>query len=308
MATLSSGGAGLLPKLQLLSEDILSEAERSFILKAAHKRSIRTDGRGLLEPRTCQIKVRTVAKARSLATCVLGNGTKASCTVSAELSLPYPDRPSEGILSIQADYMHSAGTRSLGVADLQPLERALQKAIDVESLCVVPGLRVWIVRCHIIVIDDCGAIMDACSLAASASLLHFRRPEVSVIGEDVTVHAIEDRIPVPLSVHYTPISITFALLDNAENVPDAIGNDMEFPSQSNIDWIALLDPTDREELAADGGLFQVLLNAHREVCGLAESGPLLSRTVFTQLIDAAGDLREERGMVLENAVLSSPFL
>ena len=294
----------MVARLPLVSEETLSEPERAFILKAALTKAIRLDGRKLDEPRICAIEVKTINKSRSLAQCSLGNGTKASCSLSAELTLPYPDRPNEGILNIQTDYMHSAGSKSNSSIDMQPFERSIQKAIDVESLCILPGLRVWTIRCQIIVTNDCGSVMDACSLATCAALLHFRRPEVTVVGEEVTVHAIDERIPVPLSIHYTPVSVTFALLDTSDV---QIKNDNDDSSERQ-QFLALADPTDREELAAEGGMFQIMLNAHREICGLVESGPLLPRSAFAKLTEIANQVRQERGEILEDAVLGSPFL
>ena len=63
------------------------------------------------------------------------------------------------------------------------------------------------------VLDHGGNLIDACALAAIASLLHFRRADVSVVGEKVTVHTVAERAPVPLSVHHIPVCVTFGILD-----------------------------------------------------------------------------------------------
>ena len=291
-----------LQRLQQAPEDAFSTNEKNFICSAASEKGIRLDGRGVNEPRTCEISVRTVARSKSYAECVLGGATKASCTVSIEVSLPYPDRPNEGILSMQTDYMHSAGNRSNQVLDLVLLERSIQRAIDVESLCIVPGLRVWMIKCHIMIANDCGSIMDACSLAACAALLHFRRPDVTVVGEEVIIHGLDDRMPVPLSMHYAPACVSFALLDTTSFESKAKSDE-----KTNQGYVALADPTEREEKVAEGGMLQVFLNAHREICGLSEGGPLLPRSAFTQMLDIAGQIRVERGTVLDQAVLASPF-
>jgi exosome complex component RRP45 len=288
----------MLARLQQVPEEVVSKPERSFVLEAATKQGMRLDGRALLEPRTCEITVSTVAKSKSLSKCTLGKLTSVACTVSAEITLPYPDRPNEGIFTLQTDYMHSAGTRANAILDLQALERALLKAVDVESLCLVAGLRVWSVRCHVLIIDDCGAIADACSLAACSALLHFRRPDVTVMGEEIVVHSIEDRIPIPLALHFVPVAVTFALIDN----PGASAQ------QQDEGLLALLDPTEREETVAEGGAYQVFLNAHLEVCGLHEGGPFVTRTLLTQLMEVASAVRKERDAVLQLAVLSSPFI
>jgi exosome complex component RRP45 len=37
------------------------------------------------------------------------------------------------------------------------------------------------------VVDDCGNLMDCAGFAAMASLMHFRRPDVTVTGDDVVI-------------------------------------------------------------------------------------------------------------------------
>ena len=64
------------------------------------------------------------------------------------------------------------------------LERAVRKsqAVDIESLCVIAGKRVWSVRCDITILDHCGNLTDAVVLAAISALKHFRLPAVTVAG------------------------------------------------------------------------------------------------------------------------------
>jgi exosome complex component RRP45 len=106
------------------------------------------------------------------------------------------------------------------------------------------------------VLDNGGNAVDAASLAALAALMHFRRADVTVVGEHVTVHSYMDRAPVPLSIHHTPVSVTFGVCGTAGDVMFA-------------------DPTDREELVMDGRItFSV--NAHKELCGVHKIGEACS--------------------------------
>lgn len=71
------------------------------------------------------------------------------------------------------------------------VERGLKhsRAVDLESLCVIAGRKVWNVRVDITVLDACGNIVDAASIAAVAALADFRRPEVTVAGgQEITIH------------------------------------------------------------------------------------------------------------------------
>lgn len=96
------------------------------------------------------------------------------------------------------------------------IERCLKdsNSIDLEALCIVPGVRVFSIRCDVTVLDYVGNICDACFLATLASLRHFRRPDVSVSGTEVTIHSIDEKEPIPLTIHHTPLSITYALFNN----------------------------------------------------------------------------------------------
>ena len=42
-------------------------------------------------------------------------------------------------------------------------------------------------RTDVRVLDDWGNLIDSCALATIAALLHFRRPDVTICGTDVTV-------------------------------------------------------------------------------------------------------------------------
>lgn len=61
--------------------------------------------------------------------------------------------------------------------------------------------------------DNAGNITDACLLAVVAVLLAFKRPDVTVDAStsSVTIHSPDVREPLPLSVHHTPLAVTFAL-------------------------------------------------------------------------------------------------
>lgn len=68
------------------------------------------------------------------------------------------------------------------------IEKVLRgsRVIDTESLCIIAGRFVWSVRVDIHILDSHGNLIDCACLAASTALLHFRRPDVTVVGEDVT--------------------------------------------------------------------------------------------------------------------------
>jgi exosome complex component RRP45 len=69
------------------------------------------------------------------------------------------------------------------------LEKALWKshAIDTEGLCIVAGEKVWSIKVDVRVLDYDGNPIDCACIAAMVALLHFKRPDVSVDGEDVII-------------------------------------------------------------------------------------------------------------------------
>ena len=78
--------------------------------------------------------------------------------------------------------------------------------------------QVWSLRVDIHILDHNGNLADAASLSALAALLAFRRPEVTLEaggggvgeGQQVVVHPPDVREPLPLSIHHTPLAVTFA--------------------------------------------------------------------------------------------------
>lgn len=136
------------------------------------------------------------------------------------------------------------------------LERCLRnsKCIDTESLCVVAGEKVWQIRVDLHLLNHDGNIIDAASIAAIVALCHFRRPDVSVQGDEVTLYTPEERDPVPLSIHHMPICVSFAFFQQGTYL--------------------LVDPNEREERVMDG-LLVIAMNKHRDICTIQSSGGIM---------------------------------
>jgi hypothetical protein len=94
-------------------------------------------------------------------------------------------------------------------------------------------------------------VVDCAALATISALLHFRRPEVTVSGNEVTIHSMEERTPVPLSIHHIPICVTFGFF-------------------SELDVI-VVDPELKEECVINGRM-TITMNVHKELCGIQKSG------------------------------------
>lgn len=144
------------------------------------------------------------------------------------------------------------------------LEKLLKssRAIDTEGLCIAAGRLVWSVRVDLHVLDHDGDLVGCASVATIAALLHFRRPDVTVVGDDeITIHPLGQRNPVPLTIHHIPICISFATYDS----------EMGSGGDGGKEAIILVDPAEREELVRSGGLL-VGINTYKELCLISKYG------------------------------------
>nr|XP_040042533.1 exosome complex component RRP45 isoform X1 [Gasterosteus aculeatus aculeatus] len=241
-----------------MKETLLSNCERDFLLQAIAEKK-RLDGRQTYDYRKMKITFGT-----DYGCCFVDLGkTRVMAQVSCELVAPKESRPNEGImffnieLSPMASPTFEQGRQSeLSVKLNRQLERCLRnsKCIDTESLCVVSGEKVWKIRVDVHVLNHDGNLMDVASIAAITALCHFRRPDVSIQGDEVTVYSPEERDPIPLSIYHMPISVSFSFFQQGTYL--------------------LVDPCEREERVMDG-LLMIAMNKHREICSIQSSGGIM---------------------------------
>ncbi|XP_071951722.1 exosome complex component RRP45-like isoform X2 [Antedon mediterranea] len=195
--------------------------------------------------------------------CVASIGdTRVLAQVSAELGEPRPGRPTEGVLYVNLELspMASQGYQIYGMSEQavelgRLLEHCIKdcRCLDMESLCVISGQKVWQIRLDVNVLNYEGAIMDCVSVAAMTALSHFKRPDITVTGEDVKIH-YDDKDPVALSVHHMPLCVTFAIFDHGNFI--------------------VVDPSAEEENIMEG-LMVVAMNCNNEICTIHMSGSMM---------------------------------
>lgn len=91
--------------------------------------------------------------------------------------------------------------------------------------------KVWVIRIDLHFLDYDGNLIDCAGIAAITALLHFRRPDVTVIGEEVTIvcivdfyqYMIEDRSDNPslfsiLSTNGTQYHLAFIIFQSASHL------------------------------------------------------------------------------------------
>ncbi|KAI0694980.1 ribosomal protein S5 domain 2-like protein [Cerioporus squamosus] len=210
--------------------------EKEFVYGAL-KQSLRVDGRAMLEMRT------------PYSDCAMGK-TRVLAQVDGKMVKPPPERPLEGMITIHSELSPMASNEyepgrptDEEVTLTRMLDKVLRRSdtVDKESLCVLAGQRVWHIRLTIHILSNSGNMVDS-----------LRRPEVEVVGDEVTIHHPSERAPVPLSMHHTPFCLTFAFFPDPSTPP-------------------LLDPSHLEETLS-AGLLSVALNAQRELCVVQKAG------------------------------------
>lgn len=232
----------------------ISNVERTFILESL-SHNLRLDRRALDQYRMIQL---SFGEQYGTATVSLGR-TKVYVQVSAEVAKPAEERKFDGTFTITTEISPIASPGfEVGRPTEQEvilsriLEKAIRRsrAIDTEALCIVAGQKCWSVRADVHVLDFDGNLVDASCMAIMAALQHFRRPEVSVDGEDVTIHTLAERVPVPLSILHQPVCITFSLFHDGA--------------------VILLDATLKEEQVREAEM--VVTTNDFEVCQIAKLG------------------------------------
>ena len=118
------------------------------------------------------------------------------------------------------------------------MERNIKQSrfLDIESLCIRGGEKVWQIRVDLNVLNHDGNILDCANVAVICAMAHFRLPEVSVIGDEIKIvinyfrlfsylilkafdsiflhkHSSEERNPIPLSILHIPLTTTYAFYD-----------------------------------------------------------------------------------------------
>ena len=132
------------------------------------------------------------------------------------------------------------------------------------------------------VLDYDGGLVDASCVAVIAALQHFRRPDVSVEGEDVTVYTLAERVPVPLAMLHHPLCVTLSIFEGGE--------------------IVLVDATLQEQQISEGEMV-ITANKHGELCQIAKLGG-----VPTDALVLLGCVEQAVGKVSELSKIMSAAL
>ncbi|EGW32853.1 uncharacterized protein SPAPADRAFT_136976 [Spathaspora passalidarum NRRL Y-27907] len=209
--------------------------------------------------------------------------TKLACRVTATVTTPYEDRPFEGIFTINSEISTMASMRfdtsrsNEEILIARIIEKAVRRSnsLDLESLCIIAGEKVWEITVDLNYLNYDGNFIDVGCFAVMLALHHFKKPDISINGNSIVVHDINERQPVPLSILHIPICLTYSFYNLTDKESNIKGED--------ADEICLLDADLLEELNRDGSLV-ITLNKNRELIQLSKNGGLpISAQQFLEL-------------------------
>lgn len=200
---------------------------RSLMVRDLISTGRRRDNRSLGQMRPLVVETGVIAQADGSARVRLG-GTELVVGAKLMPASPYPDHPDEGVIHTGLQLSKIASSSFDGDMDAEATEiaRVVDRGIrhsgmiDMKSLCISPGERVWGLYLDIHVLDHDGNLFDASTLGIVLSMRGLVFPN-SRFGMG------EDR-PVPLGE--MPVTLTFA----------------------KVAGELILDPTAEEEGVSDG--------------------------------------------------------
>ncbi|PMB73385.1 Exosome complex component rrp45 [Beauveria bassiana] len=237
-----------------------SLSEKTFVTQALAE-GLRLDNRTFEQYRSLKL---TFGDEYGIAEVQLGK-TKVLAKVSAEVTVPFSDRPFDGVFTIASELSPMAAPSfevnrptETEVILSRLLEKTIRRsgALDTESLCLIAGQKCWSVRVDLHVLAHDGNLLDTSCLAVVAALRHFRKPETTMEGGVLTVYTPAEREPVPLSWLHSPFCVTFSFFG---------GNGDE------EEEMVLLDTTWLEEqLRTSSCTFS--MNRHGEICQISKLG------------------------------------
>lgn len=151
----------------------------------------------------------------------LGN-SKVLTSVSCDIIEPSINKSYEGLIKLGLDLSPMASPfydqnklsdECVEIARMLERSILLSKCVDLESLCLIAGEKVWEIRIDLIVLNADGNLAECTSIALTTALLHFKRPHASVIDEQIKIHTFEEKHPLSINLLCYPFCTKFVFYD-----------------------------------------------------------------------------------------------
>lgn len=247
----------------------------------------RIDERTPEQFREVRVLTDVVAKADGSALVSVGK-TKILTGIKVEVGTPFPDRPDEGVFTVNAELLPLASkTFEPGPPDERAIElsrvvdRCLREgqALDLQKLVLVEGQKVYMLYIDCYVLDYDGNYFDAAVLSAVAALMNCSVPVYKVVDGRV------EQVPgekFKLELRNIPVSVTMGLIKD-KVVVDPL------PAEEEVaDTIVTVGYSSETVVAAiqksAPGLLPVPMLREMVKLGLEQSTKLRSK-----LLEAVGD-------------------
>ncbi|MBN2881118.1 exosome complex protein Rrp42 [Candidatus Woesearchaeota archaeon] len=208
----------------------MNESRKRHLLRSLDA-GLRYDGRDSpTKYRNINIEYGASETAEGSAKVTIGE-TAVIAGVKLSLEAPYSDTPEDGNLMIGAEFLpianadFEAGPPSIDSIELARVtDRGIREghAMDLKTLCLEAGSKVWVVSVDICIMNDAGNLYDAASIATIAALKNTRYPEVK--DGVVDYKHLSDK---KLELQHIPINVTVLKIGNHFIVdPDLIEQSM----------------------------------------------------------------------------------
>lgn len=174
--------------------NIISEVSKDKIFDLLNHEQ-RIDDRGFEDYREISLKTDYISKAEGSAMVSLG-GTTVVAGVKANVSVPFSNSPSQGIiitntelLAIASRHFEYGPPNKFAVEISRVVDRAIRESpiVDLEGLCIEEGKKAWKLHIDIYILDFDGNIMDAVCLAAVNALLTTRIPTARIVNDEICI-------------------------------------------------------------------------------------------------------------------------
>eukprot|EP00605_Chrysophyceae_sp_TOSAG23-4_P000026 GSChrysophyteH1.ASY1.ANO1.26.1 assembled CDS len=237
---------------------ILSNSEKIYTRRGCEC-GIRRDGRGMNDFRHLRMENSIFPHVNGSSYVSLSDSMNVLCSIKMETIECLKEFPDKGVLLVSADISPSCGLKIDEKARSElsgRLGERLQSillgsnAIDLGSLCIIPGKYCWLMHVDLVVNQLDGDPFDVCSIATYLALQSTRVPRVDVvIGEsgkpdDFQICGdIEEAHPLP--INSIPLCITIA----------------------KVGEVLIVDATSAEHASA-AFAFTVSLDRNNNLCGM----------------------------------------
>ena len=255
----------------------MKDEQRQHLLEALNK-NVRADGRKLLDYRDISI-TKGVSKTAEGSAQVKFGSTEVIAGVKMEIGTPFPDRPEEGAIMVNAELLplsnpdFEPGPPGIDAIELsRVIDRGIResKAIDLKKLSIKKGEKCWMIIIDICTINDDGNLIDASGLAALAALQDARFPKYE--NEELDYKTKTDK---KVELLKAPLPVT--VLKLGDNL--------------------LVDPDLMEQKSLDARLTVTFTEDNKTICALQKGGesPITAEEVGKML-----DIAQEKAAYLRS--------